>query len=358
MEVKNNMSIATGVAVAGIASAGYGAYSASQGSGQSRNAGQEFAGMPFNQFQGQIGDLANQQFDLYKRTANLDLEMYPQFAEAQRRSQAQSAKQILQLYPRFTAAERGQTSLQRGADLGDLGKYGASYAGILGQLSPGYAALDAQTQAPNREILDALHGQAMDQLNSHGALSADEERAIAQASRTAAVDRGLEYSNPALATEALNRDAAVRGRVGENAQFASGVQNMEQAAAGNRINQLLAISQAKLNPILGAMTRTGVSPTIAMGPAQLAPSVGLPSEVFHRGPQVGDLSGALGPLYNYSSDLYNTNFNAAEARALNGANAATSTGGGLLSLSGSLYANRDRGNGGGGGGGYGGGIYG
>lgn len=331
------MSIATGVAVAGVAASGYGAYQASQGSGQTRNASQEFSQMPFDQFQGNIGDLAKQQFELDQQTANLDLQMYPQFAAAQRQAQGQSARQILQLYPRFTAAERQQTSLQRGADLGDLGKYGAGYAGILGQISPGYAQLDSLSAAPNREILDALHGQALTQLNSGGALSADEQRNIAQASRQASTARGLEYSNGAIANEVLGRDAAVRQRMGENQQFASGVQNMEEAAAGNRINQLLAVSQAKLNPILGAMTRTGVSPTIAAGPAQLAPSVGLPAQVFGAAPQVGQLSAALGPLYNYSQDLNNTNFNAGQANAINGANATSAIGGGLTSFGGSLY---------------------
>lgn len=349
------MSIATGVAVAGVAASGYGAYQASQ-AGQARDAGSEFANMPFGQFQGQIGDLADQQMKLYQQTANLDLQMYPEFAQAARSAQALEAKQVLGLYPRFAQAERDQTSLQRGADLKDLGSYGGGYAALYGKLDPAYAQLDSLAAKPNTDILDALHGQAMTQLNSGGALSPDEERNIAQASRTAAVDRGLEYSNPALATEVLNRDAAVRGRVGENQQFASGVQNLEQAAAGNRVNQLLAVSQAKLNPILGAMTRTGVSPTIAMGPAQLAPSVGLPADVFGRSPQVGQLSQALDPLYKYAGDVNDFNANRLYANSVSGANAISSLGAGVTKFGGSLYGGGSMGGiyGGGGAAGYGG----
>jgi hypothetical protein len=106
-------------------------------------------------------------------------------------------------------------------------------------------------------ISQALQQSALDELALGGRLSADEARNVEQASRAAFSARGLARSNPAIVAEVMNRDAAQRARLGErrgfasgvnqqllgeqaqNRDFASNVEQMNRAAAGQRASLTL-----------------------------------------------------------------------------------------------------------------------
>jgi hypothetical protein len=184
----------------------------------------------------------------------------------------------------------------------------------------------------------------LSELDLGGALSPDELRSVIQGSRAAFADRGIYDSNPAIVSEVLNRGAAERGRLNERRQFGMNVANMEEASTSNRINQLIAATQARLSPILGALgTRSGVNPTVSSGPASLAMQPGSVANILASGPSAASLSGALSPLYGYAAPLNAGNFATEEARAMAIPNALTAAGGGLMSYGGSMYASRPSG---------------
>ena len=281
------------------------------------------------------------------------------------------------MYPQLAAAERKQTSIQRGADLKDLGTYGQGYRDQFGRLSSAYAGLDGAAAEASRpsdllyqlndtalnlgdsELRAELERSALAELRLGGGLSAEQERGAAQASRGAWSSRGLAYSNPAVADEILSRDSYMqamqdkrRGYAGNiwqigsqedqaNRGFGLNVQGLNAADRGNRLNSMIAASQAQLAPIQGAMTRTASNPYALLSSFQ-APTMQSASAVMSGAPQVTGAAQSIQPLYNYGKDVFDTNFNAAESRANSSANAYAQAGAGLMSTGGSMYGSSMR----------------
>ena len=126
----------------------------------------------------------------------------------------------------------------------------------------------------------------------------------------------------------------------DNRGFGLNVQGLNDASRTNRMNTLLAASQAQLNPIQGALApRTALNPYSMMTAFQ-APGMTEYSSSLQGAPQVTGAANAIQPLYNYGSDVNNTNFNAAESRAMASANAYAAVGSGMMSSGSKIYASR------------------
>lgn len=124
-------------------------------------------------------------------------------------------------YTAATALANATTAGQQRASGGPLlGTLERDAARALGGTSP------IQTQ---------LQQQAMDLVGTNGGLSAQDLRNITQDTRGAFAARGLYDSNPAIAAEVLNTDAARRNRLFQNAQFGQGIDAAgQQQIAANR----------------------------------------------------------------------------------------------------------------------------
>lgn len=342
------MSYAAVIGGVGALAGAAGSFMAGPGAGStpSRSLGGEIGAMPIGDYVGQLGDLADAQLEFNDEYAMQILKWLPEFGRAARIQRNKEDERVRKQYPFYTALEREETSKQRGADLRDVQQYGGMYAKLFEELAPGYGKLEAEIDQPrNTEILDKLRGQALYELDLGGRLSADEERVVQQASRAAYASRGMEFSNPALINEVLSREGASRARLGERRNFAGAVQGLEEATSGNRINQLIAATQARLNPILAAVgTRTALSPTIstaATGPAMTPQGT---MQTLSGAPQVDRMASAISPLYSYAGQLYGQNMSAAmQTQQLDfqaqqaQASALANLGGGLMSFGSSLY---------------------
>lgn len=393
---------AAGIAAAGsVAAAGVSAYGASQQSKAMRS-GNEIGQMPLGQYKDQLKAMSKAQFEYNSKMAQKNLDLYPAFAAVQLQGQKDAARAALGFYPKFTKAERLATSQQRAGDLSDLGKYGAGYAHLLGDLSPSYKTLDSLSNTLNENLIDqkdllakinrealaaghsqirdTLDKQALDELALGRSVSGEQERAAHQAARAAWSARGLAHSNGAVGAEILNRDAVASERERMRRAFAAGQWQLgdtedlhnrqfmldavreQNSTTGTQVQQGIALANAKLAPIMGFMSqRTNLNPLALLGHFT-PPDIGAPARVMSAAPQVGAMSGALGPMYGYMGDVNNTNFNAAESRGINTMNAYASAGSGLAQSLGqigsSYYSNRPVSYSGGGGGYAGGGISG
>lgn len=358
-------------AVAGAGASIYGASQAGKGGGGGRSLG-ELGALPFDLQLAQAQRYADAQFDLNQRQAMLALQLGPMFGQQQRNETQAFARDLLRLYPGFAGAERKQTSKTRTQDLADFRQNAPGWSEVFGQLSPAYSAIDQQVQqgagTPLLDYLNAqaflagptpirreLESQALGDLFLRGHLSAQDERTAEQTARAAWSDRGLINSHPAVATEVLSRDAMQRQREAERRAFAQAawgignnedqlnrqlglnVQAANEAAAGNFRNFLISGSQAQINPLLQAgMQRTAVHPMSLLGLSGASQAAPTAASVMTTAPSIAQGVQSLTPLYSYGADVFNTNFNASEARAINSANAYSALGGGLMNFGGSL----------------------
>jgi len=339
------MGVLAGLAI-GVVGAGVGTYAASQagkGSGQTRSVAGEAGGV-------------NSSMGNY--LANLK-----GYGDYQQQLNADTLQQAITGAPEIAGVEQMLTSAQRGQDLQDLRTYGGQFTKALGRLSPAYSAINAQVRdggatsplldllnraaiaqgANNSPLYDQLAQQASSQLALGGALSPDEQRLVDQGTQSAFASRGLLMSNPAIFQQALDRTQYSQQRLNQRQQFAQGVDQLglqeaqqrqqfqfgtqaaNQAALANRQGFLLSANSATVNPLMNAIygNRSVTTPGTVAG-------------IFGAAPQVSSLSGAAQPALGYASDVYNTDFNAAESRAQNRAAAYAGIGSGLTSAAGSV----------------------
>lgn len=365
------------IGVAGVVvGAGAGIYSATQagkGSGQSRSLS-ELNQLPYGQQLGNAKDWANAQLGMDKDWANYMLQIGPNFAAQQLDYQKNAAQAALGLYPQFAAAERNATSATRGADLSDLGKYGAGYVDQFANASPGFGALvnrvnQGNTVSPTLGLLNynsltagtspigqELQNQALSDLALGRSLSPDQQRDAEQSARGAFASRGLGMSNAAIGSEILSRDDYATQMQNQRRGFAQntmGLLDNEQEA--NRRFQLnveglnTGENQAWQNFLLGAAGQTS-QPLYAemndrapasnwsavMGGMGLGMPIGATNQMMSGAPSVYQGAQAMTPLYNYGADVFNTNFNTGESRAMAQANGYAAIGGGLMSLGGKM----------------------
>lgn len=185
----------------------------------------------------------------------------------------------------------------------------------------GQAAMEAQ-RAANPELystlgtyLPAATGMLatdLERLQGAGRLSAEDIRMAQQSAREASLARGREMDMSGMAAEVLNRDALARQR--QNEARANVQQSMQNVYGG-----IGAAQAATFNPFAALLGQQYGMQTS---------NVGLNQALFGQGTgfSSGALSnqfvqGLLNPYSAYAADVYGSNFNAANARAIAEANA-------------------------------------
>lgn len=200
----------------------------------------------------------------------------------------------------------------------------------------GRAAMEAQREA-NPELystlgtyLPAATGMLatdLERLQGAGRLSAEDIRMAQQSAREASLARGREMDMSGMAAEVLNRDALVRQR--QNEARANVQQSMQNVYGG-----IGAAQAATFNPFAALLGQQYGMQTS---------NVGLNQALFNQG--TGFSSGALSnqfvqsllnPYSSYAADVYGSNFNAANARAISEANANAAAQGANAQLIGGL----------------------
>lgn len=174
--------------------------------------------------------------------------------------------------------------------LKDINNQMSDYSyGQMKQYNPElYASLDKLDNFNNTGLSATLTQQAQDQLNSGGALSAQDIRDAQQSARAGSEARGLSGTNGSLITEAMNTDAMKRQRLQQAQNFAGGVnqQNLGALQAGIGARQAVAYNPS---------TQTFQGAQNALGQSNQ------------------NVSGMFNPYNSYAQDYYNTGFNAASS---------------------------------------------
>ena len=198
------------------------------------------------------------------------------------------------------------------------------------------AAMEAQ-RAANPELYSTLGtylpaatgmlASDLARLQGGGRLTAEEVRSAQQAAREAGLARGREMDQSTIAAEVLNRDALMRAR---EAQSRANVQQSMQNVYGG----IGAAQAATFNPfatLLGQQYGMQTS-NVGMNQALFGQGAGFTSGQFSN-PFV---QGLINPYSAYAQDVYASNFNAANARAIAEANAAAAAQGANQQLIGGL----------------------
>lgn len=198
------------------------------------------------------------------------------------------------------------------------------------------AAVEAQ-RAANPELystlgtyLPAAQGMLasdLARLQGGGRLTAEEVRSAQQAAREAGLARGREMDQSTIAAEVLNRDALMRAR---EAQSRANVQQSMQNVYGG----IGAAQAATFNPFATLLGQQYGMQTanVGMNQALFGQGAGFTSGQFSN-PFV---QGLVNPYSAYAQDVYSSNFNAANARAIAEANAAAAAQGANQQLIGNL----------------------
>lgn len=366
--------VAVGVAVVGVAAGGIAAHEAGKAGAAPRDAGQELQGLPYSMQLKEAKRYAGDQIQLGNLYAGDVADRTPQIAKVDRQSQEATANQALRLFPQFATAERLATTRQRRADAADFMSVAPTWAAALRGISPGFSSLEeiggeAGSRSPllarlNLGAINAgpgkiayrLSDDAMRELDKGGELTDEEARNATQAARAAISDRGMIAGNPALAMEVLNRDAASRARLDARRAFAGqadqlfqqdqelarkfglGTEQLNQSDLGSRAGAASAATDAVTRTVMPTFaSRGGGSFAPLLGAFGAATSAGDVSNLMAQSPSIFQGVQAMQGLYNYGSDVANTNFNAAETRQINKANAIGAIGSGLTKTAGSAY---------------------
>lgn len=180
----------------------------------------------------------------------------------------------------------------------------------------GQAAMEAQ-RAANPELystlgtyLPAATGMLatdLERLQGAGRLSAEEVRTAQQAAREGSVARGRDMDMSGIAAEVLNRDAYSRQR---QAEARANVQQSMQNVYGG----IGAAQAATFNPFAALLGQQYGMQTSNVGQNQAL--FGQGSAFSSGGLSNQFVQGLLNPYSPYAADVYGSNFNAANARAI------------------------------------------
>lgn len=219
---------------------------------------------------------------------------------------------------------RYSTEFQRAGDISDVAKYGPASTEAFLAANPWLRSGLNQTlgRMQDSDILKTLNTQANTQLAGNGQLSPQEQRALDQQSRSAFSQRGNLFGNQSIATELLNRDAAVRARQQQAQQFATGVQGLNQAQ-NDFVGRGTQIFGTTLSDPYQAVIGRG------SGAAGSGSGSGYP-QTIGTGSQLFD------PLNPYAQDVYSSNFNAQNANNIAKANASNAQTSAYISAAGSV----------------------
>jgi len=188
--------------------------------------------------------------------------------------------------PAMSALERQSQDAQRAADIGAVEKYGARATEAMRGVNPQQTAL-----------LDSLTHGALGDVQAGYNLPAGLQNTVNQATRAGQASRGLGFGPADAYSETMQQSEAANQWRGQNMDRAMRV------AATNAATQT--------DPFLAILGRPASSPAAAQG---LMGGLQGQSGLSNRGDQ-------FNPMNAYSSDLYNTNFNAQAASKIGGMNA-------------------------------------
>jgi hypothetical protein len=265
----------------------------------------------------------------------------PNYAQNMGNDQLSFAKEFtkagMDLYPQLAGMERVATSNQRRRDLGDLNRLGPGYMNAMQRIAPGFGqaigylngqvaqagkptalegqmVAEAQNAGPSA-IRENLDGQAIYDLQLGRMLSPEEIRASQQQARSAFADRGLAFSNPAIAAEILNRDAYATQREAQRRQFAMGVQQMGMGEDAANHQFQLGVNQ-NLMQRTNADRGFGIS-ALGAQQATLAPVLGILGQRAAVPVQTGVSMLASAPsIMGAGADQASTLYNAAQAQQI------------------------------------------
>ena len=148
--------------------------------------------------------------------------------------------------PGLTSIMAGQNTAQRTADIGDVTALGPqARAAILGA-NPDQAAL-----------LEKLNAQANEGLDAGSMLSADETRAMQQASRAAFASRGMGGSNASISDELLRQFNLGQQLLRQRQMFAQSVLGNNAAVVGDPFMQILGRGSNALSNAAGLQQQSG-----------------------------------------------------------------------------------------------------
>lgn len=220
----------------------------------------------------------------------------------------QSPSQTPGYHPGTLALGTAANTIQRGADIGDVSRYGLDATKAFLNANPFLASglTNLLTRTQDSPILRTLNQNAQSALDSQGQLSPQEGRAADQQAREQLAASGLLTSTPAAVAGVLNRDALVRQRQAAAQKFAGDVQGMNQNQADlvGRASQIFSTTLSDpFQAILGRPSGAGGGGSGSGYPQQ----IGTGARLFN-------------PESPYAADIYNTNYNARAAANIASAN--------------------------------------
>lgn len=225
-------------------------------------------------------------------------------------------------HPGALELQRYGTQFQRAGDISDVAALGPlsteAFLAANPYLRDSLGNLRGRTQ--DSDILKTLNADANAALASGGKLSPQEQRALDQQSRGAYSARGNLFGNQSIASELLNRDAAVRQRQQQAQQFATGIQglNQQQNDFVGRASQIFGTQLSDpFTAILGRSSGAGGS------------GGGYPQ-------QIGTGAQMFDPLNPYAQDVYSSNYNQEASHNIATANANNAQTSAYLQLAGTV----------------------
>lgn len=200
------------------------------------------------------------------------------------------------IYPAMSRASNAERMDRIGGELDAVRKYAGDVAGTLREASG------------NAPLLDELNRQALDELKAGSGMDPELANTVSQGVRAAQAARGFGFGSPDAVTEAFARGERGLALKDSRRRFAGNVLQANQLTGGD-----------PFMAILGRPSQT----------LQLGQNMGMQGQSFNPGNQFNPESG-------YAQDVYDSNFNAANAAAIADANNSTALTSSMISTAGSM----------------------
>ena len=202
------------------------------------------------------------QIDLAPQLYASEATYQPKYAELEAKNQAYLAQQAMEqakaMYPEAAAMEAGYQSALDTARLQRAQENLPQYISAFGNLMPGQA-----------DIIKNLSQQAVEQTAAGTSLTPEEQRSIEQQSRAGYAARGTALGQQSALSDVLNRYNYQQQRLGQRAQFASGVLGLQQQSVAPAIQAYY--QQPVLQNAVGQAQQAGLAFQQAAGPALFNP---------------------------------------------------------------------------------------
>ena len=153
-----------------------------------------------------------------------------------------------------------QNQYQRQADIADVEKMGARATNAMLEANPF-----------QKDLLSRLNTQAVQGLDAGSGLTADEARAMQQASRAGSAARGMSGSNAGLADELMRQFGLGQQLLRQRQAFAQSVLQNNQAVLGDPFQQILGRQSGAVAMAQNALNNSGpqiFNPNAGLGLAQ------------------------------------------------------------------------------------------